>query len=50
MEVAGLEQLVNEYDLILKNEPGKATWPIRKRITLIIDLTSTTADIGALDM
>lgn len=44
-----LEILIEEHDLILKNEPGVATTPIQNSKTLIIDLTFTTSNIGVLD-
>lgn len=37
------------HDLILNNEPEKATGPTQWNTTLIIDLTFTTLDIGALE-
>lgn len=44
-----LERLVDDYELILNNKPGKATQPTHRKKTSIIDLIITTVDIGALN-
>lgn len=44
-----LKRLVEDNDLILNNERGKATWSTRKKTTSIIDLTFTTPDMCAVD-
>lgn len=40
---------MDAYNLILNNEPGKATRPTQRKMTSIIDLTYTTTEVGALD-
>lgn len=40
---------MDAYNLILNNEPENSTPPPERKITLIIDLTYSTPEIGALD-
>lgn len=49
IDTAGLEALIERYDMILNNEPGKATRYTRWTTTFIIDLTFTTEETGRLD-
>lgn len=48
-DARGLEALIEEHDLIFNSKPGRATKLTQRDITSIIDLTFTTAEIGALD-
>lgn len=42
-DAAELERLVDTYHLILSNEPEKATRSTQRKMTLMIDLTFTSA-------
>lgn len=43
-DTAGLQRLVETYDLIRKNKPETATWPTWWKMTLFIDLTYMTSN------
>jgi hypothetical protein len=47
-EAGPLEQIIEDYNLILNNEPGAITRPGKTRGS-IIDLTFTTLDMGPLE-
>lgn len=48
MVVTGLERLVDAQHLILSNKPGRLTGPTWRKTTLIIHLSITTLEVGAL--
>ena len=45
-----LEKIIEDFDLILNNEPGAITRPGKKTKESIIDLTFTTIELGPLDL
>jgi endonuclease/exonuclease/phosphatase family metal-dependent hydrolase len=45
-----LEQLIEDYDLILNNEPGVITRPGKDSTGSVIDLTFTTEELGPLEL
>lgn len=49
IEAGPLEQIIENFDLILNNEPGVITRPNARKNKSIIDLTFTTTPIGLLD-
>ena len=42
-----LEEMIDEYNLLVNNKPGRSTWPISQG-TLVIDLALSTAELGPL--
>lgn len=48
-DTAGLKTLIEEYNLICNNKPGRAIRLTRGQITSIIDPTFTTSELSALD-
>jgi hypothetical protein len=49
IEAGPLEQIIENYDLILNNKPGAITRPNARNNKSIIDLTFTSTQMGLLD-
>jgi hypothetical protein len=49
-EAGPLEEIINEHNLILNNEPGAITRPGKGNKGSIIDLTFTTVELGPLEL
>lgn len=47
--VSILEEIIDQYHLLVNNKPGRATWPSSQEI-LVIDLALFTVELGPLTL